>query len=74
MAKTVKKPINIVCYNCKYSFIEVVTIKAGSEGTEKSTIDVRCPNCGTLLTVEIEGKLRLDSLSLRKFEGKPKKD
>ena len=73
MAKTVEKLVTIVCYNCKNAFIKRIQVKVGTEGTEKTELDVRCPHCGTLLTVEIDGKLRLDSLSLRKFEGKPKK-
>ena len=72
MAK-VEKLINIECSNCGHIFIEKVEIKTGTEGTEQSEIDIRCPKCNALLTVTIEGKLALNEISLRKFSGKVKK-
>jgi len=73
MKKTKEKLITIICQECKKSFIEKTKIIIGSEGTETTEIDVVCQHCGKLLTTKIEGKIRLDKISLRKFEGKLKK-
>ncbi len=73
MAKTTEKLITIVCEKCMNAFVVKANIKIGTEGTETTEIDVTCPHCGELLTTEIEGRIRLDKISLRRFKGKTKK-
>ena len=70
MPKTTTKVIVVSCSECGHVFTPKVTIKTGSEEKAKSEVDVTCPNCGTLLTVEVTGQLRRGSLH---FRGTPKK-
>lgn len=65
MSKKKKVIIKVKCEKCSNVFDIAIDIKPDSEEKHTSEIDVYCPFCDEMLTVEIKGKILSDTTILR---------
>ena len=65
MAKKTKTITKVKCGKCSNVFDIVIDIKTESEENNTSEVDVYCPFCDEMLTVEIKGEVLSDTTILR---------
>jgi Zn finger protein HypA/HybF involved in hydrogenase expression len=65
MAKKKKVIIKVKCEKCSNVFDIAIDIKPESEENKMSEVEVYCPFCDEMLTVDIKGKILSDATILR---------